>query len=111
MNELRQRQPRIENKAFLAFVREQPCCACGSRQNVQAAHVRMASPAHGKRETGKGERPSDRFCVPLCAGCHMDDPGAQHKVGERHFWRSNDVDPFAVAAALYAEFENEQANR
>jgi hypothetical protein len=104
MTELRQREPRQEDRAFLAFVRLRPCCACGAAPPVQAAHVRMACPEQGKRQTGKGERPSDRWAVPLCQACHQDGPGAQHKGAEAAFWRRAGINPFAIAAALYEEF-------
>lgn len=101
---LRQREPREECPAFLAFVRRLACCACGAPAPSQAAHVRMGCPEIGKRSTGIGERPSDRWAVPLCADCHLDAPDAQHKIGEKLFW-SFGVDPLALAAKLWAQFE------
>lgn len=105
MSELRQRDPRVQCPAFLAFVRRCPCCACPAPAPSQAAHIRMGNPAIGKRNAGIGEKPSDRWAVPLCADCHLDAPDAQHKVGERKFWERVGVDPFALAAQLYAQFE------
>lgn len=105
---LRQREPRVECPAFLAFVRTKPCRSCGHPAPSQAAHIRMASIACGKRDTGKGEKPSDRWAVPLCAECHLDGPEAQHKVGEQRFWYRVGTDPCSIAAALYAEFEQER---
>lgn len=102
MTELRQRQPRERNDRFLAFLREQPCCVCGSRYRVEAAHLRMADPTRGKRETGKGEKPSDKFCVPLCASCHREAPDAQHRMNEAAFWKLNEINPFVIAAYYYA---------
>ncbi len=110
-DELRQRQPRVEDKAFLAFVRTRRCCSCGAPPPSHAAHIRMACRERGKRETGKGERPSDRYATPMCQTCHLDGPGAQHKGPEAAFWRRVGVDPFAVAAALYAEFTSAHASR
>lgn len=104
MTDLRQRQPRVEDKAFLAFVRARPCCVCGVFYPIQAAHIRNSSPEHNKRATGLGERPDDKWTVPLCVGCHLDAPDSQHRVGERAFWSRVGVDPFAVAQRLYAEF-------
>lgn len=103
---LRQREPRQEDKAFLAFVRTQPCCGCGQWPPVQAAHLRRACPERGKRETGGGETASDRWAVPLCTRCHLDAPDSLHRTSEKGFFRRIGVDPFALAAALYAEFEN-----
>ncbi len=102
---LRQREPRVEDKAFLAYVRLQRCCSCGAPPPSQAAHIRMACQERGKRATGKGEKPSDRWAVPLCQSCHQDGPGAQHRGSEAAFWRRAGVDPFAIAEALYAAFK------
>lgn len=100
---LRQRQPRIENPAFLAFVRQQRCCVCNATPQSQAAHIRMGSVEHGKRSTGAAEKASDQWCVPLCARCHTG-PAGQHTMGERQFWDRIGVDPFAVALSLYSRF-------
>lgn len=105
MPELRQRDPRVEDKVFLAFLRLQRCCACGAPPPVQAAHIRMSSLALGKREVGKAERPSDKWAVPLCVACHMDGPEAQHRVGEKMFWRVLNLNPCAIAIRLYEEFK------
>lgn len=102
---LRQRQPRQEDVAFLAFVRRHRCCSCQAPAPSQAAHVRMASAAHGKRSTGIGERPDDKWAVPLCADCHLDGARAQHRIGERAFWAEVCVDPFRVAEELYRDFK------
>lgn len=104
---LRQREPREECPAFLAFVRKHRCCACGAAAPSQAAHVRMGSASHGERNFGVGERPHDRRAVPLCAYCHLDGPEAQHKIGEEKFWRIHNLDPFAIAANLWALFVSE----
>lgn len=68
----------------------------------------MACPERGKRSTGMGERPSDRWAVPLCPDCHLDGPDAQHKGSERAFWDRAGVDPFEVAAQLWDEFQTER---
>lgn len=101
---LRQRQPRVTDKGFISSLHEQKCCVCG-RSPVQAAHIRMGCPERGKRHIGMGEKPDDRWAVPLCAGCHLDDRQAQHKGGERQFWERVGIDPFAVAERLYSEFK------
>jgi hypothetical protein len=58
----------------------------------------------GKRATGLGERPDDRWAVPLCRECHLDGQDSQHRVGEAAFWARAGLDPHAIAAGLYAEF-------
>lgn len=108
---VRQRQPRVECPAFLEFVRSHPCCVCGAPPKSQAAHLRMQSLEWGKRETGKGERPSDRWANPLCQECHLDGPDSQHKLGEKKFWSQVGIDPFALASALYDQFEKQQRRR
>lgn len=101
-----EKTPRVECKAFLAFVRTKNCCRCWAHPQSQAAHIRTGSPAHGKRQTGFGEKPSDRWAVPLCAACHLDDPDFVHRTGnEAEFWRRAGVDPFVLAEKLWAEFE------
>ena len=102
---VRQRDPRVECPAFLDFVRGHPCCACGRAPRSQAAHIRMGCLEIGKRPTGIAEKPSDRFCTPLCDRCHLNDNDAQHVVGEKAFWSRRGLDPFKIAADLYAEFE------
>jgi hypothetical protein len=107
VTQLRQRQPRVKDAAFLAFVRTNPCCAC-NRTPSQAAHIRMGSLAHDKRPTGKGERPSDRWSVPLCARCHL---GEQHRMGERIFWEQCGIDPFTIAKKLFERFERDRKRK
>lgn len=91
--ELRQRTPRLHDKGFLEFLHTKPCCVCGARKSIEAAHIRMGL-------TGLGRKPDDRCCTPLCSSCHR----LQHKADERTFWASFGKDPFAIAAKLYAEY-------
>lgn len=100
---LRQRQPRVENPAFLAFVRCQPCCACGKFPPSQAAHVRYSDAFSGNINPGAGAKPDDAKCVPLCQMCHVG-PGGQHTMGEQQFWAKVGVDPFKLASDLYSRF-------
>jgi hypothetical protein len=96
---MRQRQPRVRDPGFLAFIRKQPCVHCG--QASQACHIRSGSRQHGKPSTGMQEKPSDRWCVPMCRSCH----GEQHSQNELEFWKSRGVDPFALAVKLYAKYQ------
>ena len=108
---MRQRQPRLECPAFLEFVRGHACCVCGAPPRSHPAHLRMQSLEWEKRETGKGERPSDKWVTPLCHECHLDGLYAQHKIGEKKFWDYVGIDPFALAATLYEQFEKQQRRR
>jgi hypothetical protein len=54
----KQRKPRERNEQHLKFIRSLRCCICGA-PNPDPAHIRAASPLHGKRETanlGEGFR-------------------------------------------------------
>ncbi len=102
--QLRQRQPRVKDERFLAYVRTKRCCRCGGMPPVQAAHLRGAQPGLDKRPTGMGERPDDRWSIPLCPSCHLDGPDALHKTGEANFFRHLGFDPFRLAEALYDEY-------
>jgi hypothetical protein len=76
-------QPKKEpgrDPAYLAFLRTQPCCVCGTEERTQAAH-------QGKH--GTGTKASDYGALPLCGtgpsldgvgmreGCHQ----MQHRAG------------------------------
>ena len=95
MTELRQRQPREKDAKHLDFIRSLPCCICG-RIDTEAAHIRTASLAHGKRETGRAEKPSDKWALPLCNEHHRE----QHTMNEMKFWASYGIDPFMLAIRL-----------
>jgi hypothetical protein len=67
-----------------------------------AAHVRMQSGSHGKHG-GMQLTPDDKWAVPLCAGCHTQDPDSQHRIGEVLFWQRIGLNPLLVAERLYAQ--------
>lgn len=95
---LAQRQPRLEDPAYLAYVRTLPCLIC-ARGSSDPAHIRAAAPLYGKRYTGKAEKPDDKWVLPLCRHHHT----AQHRESELGWWAGMGIpDPFAVAATLYA---------
>jgi hypothetical protein len=95
-----QRQPRVRDNAYLAFLRRQPCLKCGKTPS-DAAHIRFAPHGSGWRYTGKGEKPDDRRAVPLSRDCHE----LQHSMSEAHFWSEVlGMDPVQVCADLYAAF-------
>lgn len=95
---LRQRQPREEDPAYLAYVRTLPCLIC-RRVPSDPAHLRTGARQYGKPHTGMGEKPSDRWVLPLCRTHHDD----QHRHNELEWWARQGIpDPFAVAIALYA---------
>jgi hypothetical protein len=91
----------------LDFIRSLPCLICG--RPAEAAHIRIASHAHGKPETGKSQKPSGRWCIPLCPGHHRLGNDSQHVIGERNFWPQHDIDPFTIAALLFVASGNCEA--
>jgi hypothetical protein len=93
----RPRRPRQHDHSHLSFIRSLRCCVCGA-ENPDAAHIRSASPLHGKPPSGLGEKPSDKWCTPLCRTHHED----QHRGNEMLWWKSKSIDPFALALSLYS---------
>ena len=113
---LRQRQPRVRDREYLGWLAKGICVACYItkgvfERRVICAHLRMPSAEHGKRETGGAEKPSDRWCTPLCDDHHRDNsPIGQHRIGERKFWENLKVDPFALCLALSAAYDRGEAS-
>lgn len=92
------KQPREQDGDHLAFIRMLSCLVSGRRDGIEAAHVRYGDALFAKRETGKGEKPSDCWAVPL----HRDQHRDQHARGdEAAWWRSVGIDPLQVALALH----------
>lgn len=101
-----QRRPRLRDNRYLSFLRALPCCVCGCPPPSDAAHIRMGSTVYGKRPTGAGEKPDDKWAVSLCRptfgirqGCHR----SQHTQNESEWWRNHGINPFEIARRLYAE--------
>ena len=84
---------RIRCKEHLRYVASQPCVICG-RSPSHAHHVRHAQPR------GLGLKVSDEFTVPLCA-IHHDE--IHRTAREKEWWQERNIDPLAVAAALWRE--------
>jgi hypothetical protein len=87
---------RMVDQPHLAFIRTLPCLVTG-KLGVEAAHIRMASELHRKPSTGKSQKPSDCWVVPLAPDVHR----KQHSGSEVQFWDHVGIDPCEVAAALY----------
>jgi hypothetical protein len=83
---------RYRDKAHRKFVGSQPCLICG-RQPSDPHHLRSAQPR------ALGRKVSDEFTVPLCRIHHRE----VHRGGdEGAWWDKCGVDPYIVAAALWA---------
>ncbi len=98
VQEMRQRLPRAENAEHLRFIRSLPCIVCHDNTSTQAAHIRFGDYKAGKRHSGLGEKPDDRFTLPMCSFCH----GMQHREGEHPYWNVRSrIDPIKAAMALW----------
>jgi|ERR1700748_2047720 len=95
-----QRCPRMVDTGYLIWLTGRPCCVCEKTGGVDAAHVRYASQAFGKRSTGMQEKPDDKWAVPLCRECHT----RQHSMNEQAFWALNLVHPLRLAEKLYRDY-------
>ena len=112
------KDPRVREKEFLGYVARGPCVVCLSAgvytREVHVAHIRSASPEHGKRPTGGAEKPSDRWTTPLCPTHHtMGGKMSQHDFpgGELAFWQHHGINPFDLSTALYKAFERGEDSR
>lgn len=90
------RRPRQRNDGHLDWLRTLGSVISGGYP-VEAAHIRMADVRFHKRETGKSEKPDDKWCLPLTAEEHR----LQHTMSEKDFWNRHAIDPCEVALALY----------
>lgn len=90
-------QRRIKDEAHLAFIRTLPSVISGEL-GCEACHIRYGDPVYQKKNTGKGQRPSDGWTVPMTHAEHM----AQHADNEREWWASQGIDPCWIARELYA---------
>lgn len=102
--------PRKLNRKHLDFVKALPCICCLVQgQEIQAddpMHLRAASAFYGK-ETGKQEKPDDRWSLPGCRRHH----DLQHTQNELGFWGYYGINPFVLALALWGVTGDEHAAR
>jgi hypothetical protein len=100
---MRQRKPRIRDQGYLAWLRTQRCaCGCLRGPPCDAAHLRASSHKHDKPITGIGQKPDDKWALPLRRTCHM----SQHAYGDEVGWWAHHGahDPFALALRFYARY-------
>lgn len=107
----RQRRPRRTALAHLSWIRTLPCIVTWKRENVEAAHIRYGDPKWGKRAVGMGEKPDDRWTVPLSHSLHVGGPESQHANGEREWWARVGIDPLPIALALWGVSQDDDAAR
>lgn len=96
-----QRRPRRRQGGYLVKIRKLPCLIC-AQLPVDAAHIRFADASWGKRETGKAEKPDDKWTLPLSPHWHTRGPLAQHRFGdERAWWEWIGIDPLELCSKLW----------
>ncbi len=111
-DDLRQRQERERDSAYLGYIAQLPCVAClvhgVHNRVVNVAHLRAASLELGKRPTGGAEKPDDRWTTPLCPEHHVNGNRSQHYYpgGELAFWEDLGIDPFLLCLDLQAVFDH-----
>lgn len=103
-----QRQPRVRDNTYLQWIRRLPCVCCGSRERVEAAHIRAGYQVEGWRPVGMQEKPDDVRVAPLCALDHREGPDAQHRGNERAWWSARGIEPPDLCAALRRAYENNE---
>lgn len=95
------REPRVHDERFLKRLRQCPCVVPRCSRPAEAAHIGMADYSRGVVESGHA-KPHDFYCLPCCAVHHRESAGAEHVVGTENFWRTLGLDPYPLAAQLYA---------
>jgi hypothetical protein len=85
------------DKAYLAWIREMPCIACGVAGRSEAAHTGT--------DGGMSQKASDYSVVPLCADCHTQAPGAYHRAGKGTFERQHGLSFAGIVARLNREWQ------
>lgn len=88
----------------LAFIRTLPSVVSGAWP-TEACHIRTGSAEHNKKKTGKGQKPSDAWVLPLTPEEHRE----QHSGSEIAFWNRHGINPFDLASKLYAVSGDEEA--
>lgn len=94
---MRFKNQRERDERHLGFLRSLCCVICGDNTTIEAAHLRSGNLDYGKRSTGMQEKPSDKWCLPVCGRHHRE----QHTTREINFWTNYGKDPFALCARLW----------
>lgn len=103
-----QRQPRVQDKAYLAALRRRRCYVgaitgqpCAGR--TDPAHIRFTDLKAGRVNPGLQNKSDDRWCLPVCRKHHDE----QHAYGNEAKWWAVEVgvDPNDLAREVYADFE------
>jgi hypothetical protein len=79
------------NPRYLAWIRTQPCCVCGSTRRIEASHT---------GPHGISQKSPDISAIPLCAKHHRTGNDSYHRLGPRKFSQRHDLDIPAIVRRL-----------
>ena len=79
------------NPRYLAWIRRQPCCVCGSTRAIEASHT---------GPHGMGQKSPDSSAIPLCAKHHRTGNDSYHRLGPRKFSEKHLLDILALVRRL-----------
>jgi hypothetical protein len=79
------------NPRYLAWIRTQPCCVCGSKSGIEASHT-------GRH--GIGQKSPDTSAIPLCAKHHRTGRDSYHRLGPRKFAQIHNLDIPTIVRSL-----------
>src|SRR5689334_23277870 len=79
------------NPRYLAWIRTQPCCVCGSTRGIEASHT---------GPHGLGRKSSDSSAIPLCARHHRTGVDSYHRLGPRKFSEKHNLNLRAIIRKL-----------
>lgn len=111
MSELRQREARERDKAYLGWVAQLRCLPClclhgRLHRGVEVCHIRMSIAEAGWFNSGLAQKPHDRRTFPACPDMHRLGKDSQHHWGdEAAWWKWVGVDPVAFVDALNAAYD------
>ncbi len=79
------------NRRYLAWIRTQPCCVCGSNRGIEASHT---------GPHGIGQKSPDSSAIPLCSKHHRTGGDSYHRLGPRKFSEKHNLDIPAIVRRL-----------
>lgn len=82
---------KVRCKAYLEWLRTQPCIVCGRQPSeylsVMAAHQNLT-----KNAKGISTKVDDTWALPVCTECHR----REHNAGVKTFWKDADIKILAI---------------
>lgn len=100
----------LKDKAYLAFIRSQPCILCDERiewrafiNGIPYRQTSLTEAAH-VGERGLSQKCSDRETIPLCCAHHRTGKDSHHVLGKQ-FWEHHQINKEAVISGYNRLFE------